>query len=108
MVEIAFAPGGVRPTLLLEIQVLDPVALGREHLAQVGGRGLDLFQILGVMFFDGLGHGLLRFAVRFDPTQLRRTRTCNYQLDAELAQPGAPHPHLLQAVSRDGDLLDLL
>ena len=56
MVEIAFAPGLVRPALLLQIQVLYPVALGRQHLPQVGGRRLELLQFLGAVLFDGLGH----------------------------------------------------
>src|ERR671910_2014242 len=37
MVEITFAPSRVHPALLLHIQVLYSVALGRQHLPQVGG-----------------------------------------------------------------------
>jgi hypothetical protein len=68
MVEIAFAPCPVGPGLLLQIQVLDPVALGRQHLPQVGGGGFDILQLLGAVLFDGLGHGFLPFAIWLDPT----------------------------------------
>src|SRR5919112_1639001 len=59
MVQVAFAPDGERPALLLEVQVLDPVALGRQHLLYVPGRRLELLQLLGVMLPDRLRHRFL-------------------------------------------------
>src|SRR3712207_4459813 len=52
MVEVAPAPDGESPALPLEVQVLDPVALGREHPLHVPRRRLELSQLLGMMLLD--------------------------------------------------------
>src|SRR5919112_692184 len=108
VVQVALAPDRERPTLLLEIQALDPVPLSRQHLLDVPGSPLELFQLLGMMLLDGLRHRLLPLAIRPDPTHFCRARPGDDQLDTELANLLAPYADLLQPVGRHGHLLDLL
>src|SRR5215212_8308269 len=79
MVQVAFAPDGKRPALSLQIQVLDPVTLGRQHLPHVPGRRLELFQLLGMMLLEHLRYRLLPLAIRLNPTQFSSLRVRNDQ-----------------------------
>ena len=71
VVDVALAPGVVRPGAPGQELAVEPLRLRREHLVDVLGGGLELLELVGVVPLDRGGHALDLLAGRVAPGRAR-------------------------------------